>query len=290
MPSPAAATDASRLAVATLLARGGKKWSRTSNTMAITTIQYYIVRDLFERGFVPQNGALLEIGEANWYDDINPMAMAEDVKRFVTEPVRRDALVQRITELANDKHDERLFHIAKVYYELFFAPSEIQAIDFDGTPSAKRLDLNMPVALDRRFDVVINHGTAEHIFNIAQVFRTIHDYTGPGGMMIHESPLTGWIDHGFYTLQPTLFFDLAEANQYSILGIYITHINDKSIVQLRDREALYGLIKAKQIPDNATLFTVLRKHSEHRPFRIPQQGYYRESLPESGMAAWRELR
>jgi SAM-dependent methyltransferase len=258
--------------------------------MAISTIQYYIIRELFQGGFVPQNGALLEIGEANWYNDIDPLAMAEDVKRFVTEPVRRDALVQRIAELANSEDQEWQFHIAKVYYELFFAPSEIQAIDFGGTAIAKKLDLNMPVVLDRRFDVVINHGTAEHIFDIAQVFRTIHDYTAPGGMMIHESPFTGWIDHGFYTLQPTLFFDLAEANQYSILGIFITQINDKSIVRLRDRATLYGLIKAKQIPDNANLFTVLRKYTEHRPFQIPQQGYYRESLPESGMAAWRELR
>ncbi len=258
--------------------------------MAISTTQYYITRDLFQRGLLPTNGALLEVGEANWYGDINPMALADDVKRFVADPVRRDALVQRITELVGLEDRKWVFAIAKIYYELFFTPFEMQAIDFEGTAIAKRLDLNLPVVLDRRFDVVINHGTAEHIFNIAQVFRTIHDYTVPGGMMMHESPFTGWIDHGFYTLQPTLFFDLAEANGYSMLGIFITQINDRSIVQLRDRETLYGLMRGKQIPDNAMLFVVMRKHAEDRAFQIPIQGYYRKSLPESGMAAWRELR
>lgn len=258
--------------------------------MAISTTHYYLVRSLFERGLLPRNGALLEIGEANWYGDIEPMALVDDINRYVTDPARREAIIQRLTQVAAGNDITRLFDIVKVFYDIYFAPTEHQAIDFNGTAIAKRLDLNVPVVLDRRFDAVINHGTAEHIFNIAQVFRTIHDYTVPGGIMIHESPFTGWIDHGFYTLQPTLFFDVAAANQYVILGIFITNINDRSVVQLPDREKLYELVKAKQIPDNTMLFTVFGKGGEDRPFQIPVQGYYSKALSESGMAAWRELR
>src|SRR5207253_2432277 len=94
------------------------------------------------------------------------------------------------------------FDLVKIFYEIYFDPTETQAIDFDGTSQAHRLDLNRPIVLNRRFEVVINHGTSEHIFNIAQVFETMHDLTVPGGLMIHESPFTGWIDHGFYNLHP----------------------------------------------------------------------------------------
>lgn len=257
--------------------------------MAISSTHYVLVRDLFERGLLPQNGALLQIGEANWYD-LDPPSMADDIRRLVGDARRRDALLVRLAQAVADKGTYFLFDIARVFYDLFFSPAEMQAVDFEGTPTAHRLDLNGPIALSRRFDVVINHGTAEHIFNIAQVFKTMHDYTVPGGFMMHEGPFTGWIDHGFYNLQPTLFFDLAEYNRYVLLGMFIEDLAAHTIVQIRAREDVYELAKAKQIPDNSVLFAVLVKSAEESPFRMPIQGYYRQSLPDSGMAAWQELR
>jgi hypothetical protein len=258
--------------------------------MAISLTHYRITRDLFTFGVLPAGGAILEVGEANWYGDVDPLFMIEDIKRFVPDPVRRAALVKRLTDVVEAEPEFHLFAIAKIFYELYYAPSEVQAIDFNGTPTAQPLDLNGPITLNRRFNVVINHGTAEHVFNIAQVFKTIHEYTLPGGLMIHESPFTGWIDHGFFTLQPTLFYDLAEFNQYVLHAMVIANLVDQSVQQVDSREDLYDLAKAKKIPDNAMLFTILRKGDVEWPFRIPLQGYYRRALPESGMSAWNDLR
>jgi len=257
--------------------------------MAISSTHYFLIRNLFEHGLLPQNGALLQIGEANWYD-LDPSSMADDIRRLVGDACRRDALLERLAQAIADKRPYYLFEIARVFYELFFSPAEMQAVDFNGTPTAHRLDLNAPLALSRRFDVVINHGTAEHIFNIAQVFKTMHDYTVPGGVMLHEGPFTGWIDHGFYNLQPTLFFDLAESNRYRLLGLFIEDLTARTVQQIHAREDVYELAKAKQIPDNSVLFAVLLKDAQESPFRIPIQGYYGRSLTDSGMAAWQELR
>jgi hypothetical protein len=112
----------------------------------------------------------------------------------------------------------------------------------------------------------------------------------PGGMMIHESPFTGWIDHGFYNVQPTLFYDLAEANQYRLLVMCIEDLAAFKIVQLETREMVHELVKEKKLPGNALLFTVLLKSQQDRPFQVPLQGYYGKTLSESGMTAWRELR
>jgi hypothetical protein len=73
------------------------------------------------------------------------------------------------------------------------------------------------VDLDRQFHVVINSGTAEHVFNACQFFKTVHERTFPGGLMIHAFPFVGWLDHGFYNFNPTLIADLAAANQYAFL-------------------------------------------------------------------------
>jgi hypothetical protein len=259
--------------------------------MAISAPHYRLLKSL--KPILPVGGTLLEIGEANWYGDIEPDFPCGD-----TDP----------------------FAIAKAFYAVTFAPSKIVSIDMGGTPAALRLDLNHPLpsghdrtnrkcpgyagfeALRREgkegfacacpgqplgepFDVSINHGTAEHIFNIAQVFRTMHDHTVDGGLMVHESPCTGWIDHGFYCLQPTLFYDLAAANCYEIVMVALEHIDSNWAHRLESRDELTRL----EVPNNSMLFVVFRKRGEG-PFKIPMQGYYTRSLSEAGMKAWETRR
>ena len=105
--------------------------------MAVSVPHYLVIRDLYRYGLLPQGGTLLEIGEANWYGDIKPLSMIDDITRFVTDPVRRDALIARLKEIVKAEPATFRFDVVKVFYELYFSPSEIQAIDFDGTPLAK---------------------------------------------------------------------------------------------------------------------------------------------------------
>ncbi|REK07446.1 MAG: hypothetical protein DWQ37_21155 [Planctomycetota bacterium] len=258
--------------------------------MAITAVHYFLVRQMFERGILPQHGAILEIGEANMYGDVHAETIKEDIAKYVPDAARREALLKQLATALADTTKWRSFHVAKVYYEMFFSPSEMQAIDFSGTDAARKLDLNQPIELGRRFEVCFNHGTAEHIFNIAQVFSTIHNHTVPGGLMIHEDPFTGWIEHGFYNLQPTLFFDLADFNEYTILGMFIEDFTGRSVTPIHSREEVYKLADAKQIPENSSLFVVFRRGTNDHPFRVPMQGYYRRALPAEGVEAWKNLR
>jgi hypothetical protein len=258
--------------------------------MAMSPVQRYLFRSMFEHHVLPSGGALLEIGEANWYGQINRDELLGDIEKYVSDPERRAALARRVIDLPIGQTETYKFDVVKIFYDVFLSPTEMQAVDFEGTPAAHRMDLNRPLALSRRFDVVVNHGTAEHIFNIAQVFRTMHDYTVPGGLMMHESPFTGWVDHGFYSPQPTLFWDLAEYNQYQLRGMFIEDLTARNLVQIRTREEIYELARAKRLPENSMLFTVLSKDVVERPFQVPIQGYYRKSLPKSGMTAWEELR
>ncbi len=258
--------------------------------MAISAQYLQIVRALFEHGMLPQNGALLEVGEANWYDTSNVDLLVSDVKTLVDVPARRDALLARLETILENRDIAHMFEAAKVFYELYFAPSDLQAIDLNGTKIAKPLDLNKAVTLDRRFDVVFNHGTAEHIFNIGQVFRTVHEYTLPGGLMIHESPFTGWIEHGFYSLQPTLFFDLAAYNRYQVICMIIEDLQNGTILPIHTRDEIHQYAKDKKLPENSMMLTVLRKDAADSEFVIPMQGVYRGALSTEGQDAWYDLR
>jgi hypothetical protein len=244
--------------------------------MAISATHYALLKSL--KAELPYRGKLLEIGEANWYGDVPPLSLLDDCDN----PKLKERVIEGLAKGS-------LFAVAKAFYITLFDPSVIHAVDLNGTESALRQDLNMPLQLETSYDVVINHGTAEHVFNIARVFLSMHQATVEGGLMIHESPFTGWVDHGFYCLQPTLFYDVAAANEYEIVGIWIEEIESQQIIPVESRDQIAALAKGGDIPNNSMLFVVYRKRGR-KQFRIPIQGYYDGTLSEAGKEAWYSMR
>jgi hypothetical protein len=159
-----------------------------------------------------------------------------------------------------------------------------------GTPGSKyRLDLNQPLPIDEQFDLVINIGTAEHIFNVHQFFKTAHDRTRTGGLMMHSAPFTGWPDHGFFNFQPTFFFDLARTNRYDIVSFICGRILPFEYVQLATHDDIPHLIKTKKIPEGSHINVVYRKMSDS-DFQIPMQAYYAGVLSVESRKMWHQLR
>jgi hypothetical protein len=71
------------------------------------------------------------------------------------------------------------------------------------------------------FDVVLNCGTSEHVIGQYNCFKVIHDATKVGGIMYHEVPFSGYLDHGYFNYQPQLFIDLAKINGYEIIEVSV---------------------------------------------------------------------
>lgn len=117
----------------------------------------------------------------------------------------------------------------------------------------------------------------------------MHDACRVGGLMIHESPFTGWVDHGFYNLQPTLFLDVAAANRYQVELVMIGQIEPLRLIEVVSREQIFELAGSRQLPSNALLFVALRKQVA-APFRIPMQGIYAGTVSAETQEAWMALR
>jgi hypothetical protein len=183
-----------------------------------------------------------------------------------------------------------LYEIARVFFSGIVDAASYSAID-PGTPTSRyQFDLNFPVPLEEQFDLSINNGTAEHIFNVAQFFKTAHERTKPAGLMIHSSPFTGWPDHGFYNFQPTFFFDLARSNRYDILSFLCGQIKPLKYVQITSHGDFAKLIKEGRIPPNTHLNVVFRKPSEPQDFVMPTQAYYAGALTPEMKRMWHEQR
>lgn len=88
--------------------------------------------------------------------------------------------------------------------------------------NTEAFDLNgmdLPESRRCRYDLVLNLGTTEHLLGQYNAFKVIHEATAVGGVVYHDLPMTGHLDHGFYNYNPVLLVSLAEANGYEILEL-----------------------------------------------------------------------
>jgi SAM-dependent methyltransferase len=66
-----------------------------------------------------------------------------------------------------------------------------------------------------RFDLIIDPGTIEHCFNVAQAFMNIDQLLAPGGFVYHQTAIA-FPNHGFWSISPTTFFDFYETAGYQL--------------------------------------------------------------------------
>lgn len=78
----------------------------------------------------------------------------------------------------------------------------------------KIVDLNYPHDLGK-FDLVIDPGTCEHCFNIAQALMNAAHAVKSEGRIFHINPMN-CMNHGFYNICPTLMHDFYEQNGWNI--------------------------------------------------------------------------
>jgi SAM-dependent methyltransferase len=259
--------------------------------MAITHVEYALIRRLKEQSALPENPSVLELGQSNWYGDVPLDTLVQDIRRFVSPAQDAEALVNRLANLAQAQDGNWLFDIADIFWQVFLGPDTYAAIDMDGVDArAHKFDLNEPVPLKEQFDVVCNFGTAEHVFNVYQVFKTIHELTKPGGWMLHGLPFQGWVDHGFYSFHPTFFFDLAETNHYASAVFFYAEVSPLRIVAVKGRDTLHEMVERGEIGANAMLFTAFRRPLGDGPFKAPMQGYYARRLDATSAERWLSLR
>jgi len=116
-------------------------------------------------------------------------------------------------------------------------------------------DLNRQIDALEPFDLVTDFGTGEHIFDQAQVWRTVHALTRPGGYIAFDRPTQGYPAHGYYLTDECLLRDVAAANRYQVMQF------------ARARTPRGELIRG-----------IFRKPSVAAPFRVPQQGRYHKIL------------
>jgi hypothetical protein len=246
--------------------------------MALTRADCLIWESLSDKGVIPKSPSLLEIGQANWYGDMPIGWLVDHVKRRQPE---------LSSELEQADQNIDVFRIADIFYRCLLGARRSTAIDLHPPPGSQAhlLDLNEPIDLGERFDVVVNTGTVEHVFDQRQALETIHDHCAMGGLMLHAGPLSGWPDHGLFHAQPGLWLDLARANAYDVLMLVYFDLHGGNARAVEGRAEMHRITWA----DGSMVYAVLRKKAD-APFRVPMQSVYAENPDRQTVQEWRAMR
>ncbi|MEI6340328.1 MAG: class I SAM-dependent methyltransferase [Verrucomicrobiota bacterium] len=115
---------------------------------------------------------------------------------------------------------------------------QVDVMDFSGYEGANLLhDLNQPVpaAWHGQFDVVVDGGTLEHVFNIPVALRNVMELLRPGGRFLSATIPNNWCGHGFYQFSPELFFRVfSPENGFRIEGMFMAEIDGSRWWSVRD--------------------------------------------------------
>ena len=110
---------------------------------------------------------------------------------------------------------------SKYLFEKYFQAKSFKIIDITDDEKADFIhNLNFEITqkhLLNQFDLVIDPGTSEHIFNQSENLSNIFKLLKNDGMYFFYLPSNGWLEHGFRQYSPTYFYDMCSGNHGKLL-------------------------------------------------------------------------
>lgn len=90
--------------------------------------------------------------------------------------------------------------------------------DYAYVPCQDRIHLIMT---PRPFDVVTDFGTSEHVTDLWECLRNVHDATGEGSLIFHRNPEPGsWPGHGLWHRGTDFYEQFADMAYYRIIELF----------------------------------------------------------------------
>jgi len=145
-----------------------------------------------------------------------------------------DTINTKVIELIkNKKHISRSKAILsnnKVISDSLYYTSlgfdKVDCIDIDPSQNQPTIlfDLNQSNILqtvNRKYNLVIDAGVLEHVFDIRNSMLNTTDLVENQGFIIQIISSNNTMDHGFYQISPTFFQDYYLANKYKIISIML---------------------------------------------------------------------
>ncbi|MEP0263914.1 hypothetical protein [Dokdonia sp.] len=157
--------------------------------------------------------------------------------------------------------------------------SKVDAVDASTYENASIIhDMNEPIP-DRHkegYDVVVDSGTLEHVFNFPQAIKNCMEITAVGGHFIGIYPCNNFFGHGFYQFSSETFYRvLSDDNGFEVKDVIIfVDEPNGAFYSIPDTSEEHHRITFKN--SKPVLLYVIAKRLEKKPILVknPQQMDY----------------
>jgi hypothetical protein len=234
------------------------------------------------------HGPVVTLGNQDVYASLPDLrALFREIDTPWREPTAIASHTSELFHGANPERSRDYVH-ARTLFSMFGIEdyADIDAYTIDHPTVIHDLNEPVPEELRGRFGLVIDGGTIEHIFDIRSCFTNVAAMTKVGGRVIHWNSSSNMIDHGFWAINPSAYFDYYSVNGFDDLSATIFEWDTRD--PWRPCAAFrydYGMtINGLCDSERATMVWFTARKAASVPVTIPTQGLYRadRAVPFSG--------
>lgn len=178
-------------------------------------------------GIIRSNGEFYLAARARGVDFTRTLTLGR--QRLYVSPPELASLADRYRpDLRHQIADLRDGEPADQFLTRFLDVVDLRALDhsdYEGAALTHDLNEPLPERLHEQFDVVIDSGTLEHVFNLPVAIASCMQLVKRGGTLFLSSPANNMCGHGFYQFSPELWFRLfRNVNGFTLTRlVLVTH-------------------------------------------------------------------
>jgi SAM-dependent methyltransferase len=156
--------------------------------------------------------------------------------------------------------------------------------DFEGATFLHDLNEPFPERMRERFDLVLDGGTLEHIFDFPAALRHCLSLLASGGHFVTTAPANQFLGHGFYQFSPEVYFRVfCPENGFRLRKIILYEAleTEAEFYEVTDPAVLGTRAEINSSPP--VLLAVLAQRTAQVPIfgRLPQQSDYASAWGEN---------
>lgn len=141
--------------------------------------------------------------------------------------------------------------------------------DYEGATVSLDLNEAIPDTYIEQYDIVLDGGTLEHIFNYPIALKNAMCMCKKGGYLVLMTPSNNYNGHGFYQFSPDLFWDVLSNNGFDVCDTsYIEECGNEIYVPYRVNEINESRLNTKI---RAGLYVCAKKNGQTPDKLISQQ-------------------
>ena len=187
-----------------------------------------------------------------------------------------DEILNKNKILNNDISDDTYIDNYLIH---LFGSDKVDVLDANNYENANiihNLNYDVPEELKDKYDLIIDGGSLEHVFDIKTALTNLKKMCKVNGTIIHISPANNFCGHGFYQFSPNLFGSFYRESQgFRDTNIILCKMFDSSVWCKIKRENFNNNKRINIISDEETMVLVSSTKIENinNPKTIQQSDY-----------------